>query len=168
MGGVDVMDACIARYKYHIISKRWYLYLFWQGVYIALVNAWLLYRRECKEVGVAKNSILNQRKFQAIVAQTLIQINTKKPGRPSTPVAANIQPVKRQQKRPLANDDVGLDKVAHWPLKDEKRRRCAICKVNKTDTTFEKCKVALCFTEKRNCFREYHKNRLFIIVSIQL
>ncbi|XP_064630946.1 piggyBac transposable element-derived protein 3-like [Lineus longissimus] len=30
MGGIDLIDACVARYKYHMRSRRWYLYLFWQ------------------------------------------------------------------------------------------------------------------------------------------
>uniref|UniRef100_A0A3B4EUD9 PiggyBac transposable element-derived protein domain-containing protein n=1 Tax=Pundamilia nyererei TaxID=303518 RepID=A0A3B4EUD9_9CICH len=27
MGGIDLLDACIARYKYHMKSRRWYLHL---------------------------------------------------------------------------------------------------------------------------------------------
>ncbi|XP_049906805.1 piggyBac transposable element-derived protein 3-like [Epinephelus moara] len=39
MGGIDLLDACIARYKYHMRSRRWYLYLFWQTIMLGLVNA---------------------------------------------------------------------------------------------------------------------------------
>uniref|UniRef100_A0A3P9CH39 PiggyBac transposable element-derived protein domain-containing protein n=1 Tax=Maylandia zebra TaxID=106582 RepID=A0A3P9CH39_9CICH len=51
MGGIDLLDACIARYKYHMKSQRWYLYLFWQTTMLGVVNAWLIYRRDCKLLG---------------------------------------------------------------------------------------------------------------------
>uniref|UniRef100_A0A3P9CGC1 PiggyBac transposable element-derived protein domain-containing protein n=1 Tax=Maylandia zebra TaxID=106582 RepID=A0A3P9CGC1_9CICH len=54
MGGIDLLDACIARYKYHMKSQRWYLYLFWQTTMLGVVNAWLIYRRDCKLLGVQK------------------------------------------------------------------------------------------------------------------
>ena len=53
-------------------------------------------------------------------------------------------------------DDARLDNIAHWPVKQEKRNRCAVCKKMKTDTFCEKCDVPLCFNEKRNCFKDYH------------
>ncbi|XP_035765939.1 piggyBac transposable element-derived protein 3 [Neolamprologus brichardi] len=66
MGGIDLLDACIARYKYHMKSRRWYLYMFWQTIMLGVVNAWLIYRRDCKLLGVQKP--LKQRSFQAEVA----------------------------------------------------------------------------------------------------
>uniref|UniRef100_A0A3Q4GCX2 PiggyBac transposable element-derived protein domain-containing protein n=1 Tax=Neolamprologus brichardi TaxID=32507 RepID=A0A3Q4GCX2_NEOBR len=45
MGGIDLLDTCIARYKYHMKSRRWYLYLFWQTIMLGVVNAWLIYRQ---------------------------------------------------------------------------------------------------------------------------
>ncbi|KAM3602431.1 uncharacterized protein V6R79_003969 [Siganus canaliculatus] len=49
MGGVDLLDACFARSKkkYHMRSRRWYIYLFWHTIMLGLVNAWLIYRRDC-------------------------------------------------------------------------------------------------------------------------
>uniref|UniRef100_A0A3B4WCX6 PiggyBac transposable element-derived protein 3-like n=1 Tax=Seriola lalandi dorsalis TaxID=1841481 RepID=A0A3B4WCX6_SERLL len=49
MGGVDLIDGCIARYKYNMRSRRWYIYLFWHSIMLALVNAWLTYRRDCNK-----------------------------------------------------------------------------------------------------------------------
>lgn len=45
MGGIDLLDMMTSMYKYCLKSRRWYLYVFWHTVTIALVNAWLLYRR---------------------------------------------------------------------------------------------------------------------------
>ncbi|GLD72885.1 piggyBac transposable element-derived protein 3-like protein [Lates japonicus] len=63
MGGIDLLDACVARYKYHMRSRRWYLYLFWQVIMLGLVNGWLIYCRDCKLLSVQKP--LKQRSFQA-------------------------------------------------------------------------------------------------------
>lgn len=47
MGGVDLLDACIARCKYRVRSRRWYIYLFWHTIMLDLANAWLIYQRDC-------------------------------------------------------------------------------------------------------------------------
>jgi hypothetical protein len=54
MGGIDLMNSFLAKYRYRMKSRRWYLYLFWQFVMVSVVNAWLLYRRDCKIRNIAK------------------------------------------------------------------------------------------------------------------
>lgn len=154
MGGIDLLDACIARYKYHMKSRRWYLYLFWQTIMLGVVNAWLIYRRDCKLLGVQKP--LKQRSFQAEVATSLILLKSHR-GRPSQNISSPPPPPKRV--RVGVPEDVRTDEVAHWPVKCEKRGRCKNCKVNATTTLCEKCDVRLCFTEERNCFKSYHYQR---------
>ena len=84
MGGIDLLDSLLAKYKYRMKSKRWYMYLFWNSLMMAVVNSWLLYRRDCHLLLLPKASILNRRQFQAEVASALIQVNAaKKRGRPS-------------------------------------------------------------------------------------
>uniref|UniRef100_A0AAQ5XY95 PiggyBac transposable element-derived protein domain-containing protein n=1 Tax=Amphiprion ocellaris TaxID=80972 RepID=A0AAQ5XY95_AMPOC len=46
MGGVDLHYTCVTKYKYHIRSRRWYLYLLWQTLMLGLVTAWLIYHRD--------------------------------------------------------------------------------------------------------------------------
>ena len=76
MGGVDLLDMMCSLYKYQLKSKRWYLYIFYHTLTIALVNAWFVYKRDCEELRVKK--ILPLRKFQAHVATALC-----KSGKPS-------------------------------------------------------------------------------------
>ncbi|XP_036412767.1 piggyBac transposable element-derived protein 3-like [Colossoma macropomum] len=154
MGGIDLLDACVARYKYHMRSRRWYLYLFWQTIMLGLVNAWLIYRRDCRLLGIQKP--LKQRSFQAEVATSLILVQSQRgrPSRNATPPPPPPPPPKRV--RVGVPDDVRIDQVAHWPVKCDKRGRCKVCKVNATTTLCEKCDVRLCFTEERNCFKRYH------------
>ncbi|KAK6180216.1 hypothetical protein SNE40_012408 [Patella caerulea] len=151
MGGIDLIDAYVSRYKYHMRSRRWYLYLFWQTVILAVVNSWMLYRRACESVG--DKNIKSQRKFQAEIAASLILVNAvRRPGRPSldSPVPAP----KRVCVAPPT--DVQKDQYGHWPLKCAKRGRCKLCSINNTDTLGEKCDLRLCFTHDRNCFKRYH------------
>jgi len=154
MGGIDLLDGLLAKYRYRMKSKRWYMYLFWHSLMIAVVNAWLLYRRDCRSLQLPKSSILNRRRFQAEVASCLINVNAaKKRGRPS------VDEVPTKVLRVIHNgpcDQVRKDSFAHWPVKDTKRGRCKVCKKNQTNTLCEKCDVRLCFTEERNCFRSFH------------
>ncbi|KAI8770448.1 piggyBac transposable element-derived protein 3 [Biomphalaria glabrata] len=48
MGGVDLQNCFIAKHSFHIRSKRWYLYIFWQTIGMMFVNAWLSYRQACQ------------------------------------------------------------------------------------------------------------------------
>ncbi len=61
----------MARYKYNMRSRKWYIYLFWHSITLALVNVWQAYRRDYKLLGQRP---LNQRRFQAEVATSLILI----------------------------------------------------------------------------------------------
>ncbi|XP_034087382.1 piggyBac transposable element-derived protein 2-like [Gymnodraco acuticeps] len=65
MGGVDLLDSFTAKYKFPMKSRRWYVYIFWHTIILAVINAWLLYKRECKALKMPKQEILNRRQFQA-------------------------------------------------------------------------------------------------------
>ncbi len=132
-------------------SRRWYLYLFWQTIMLGLVNAWLIYRRDSKLLGVQKP--LKQRSFQAEVATSLILLRSQR-GRPTLNATSPPPPPKRV--RVGVPDDVRTDQVSHWPVKCNQRGRCKLCKVNATTTLCEKCDVRLCFTEERNCYKRCH------------
>ncbi|CAH1994219.1 unnamed protein product, partial [Acanthoscelides obtectus] len=45
MGGVDLMDSLIGRYRIKLKSRKWYFRLFYHLLDMTIVNAWLLYRR---------------------------------------------------------------------------------------------------------------------------
>uniref|UniRef100_A0A4W4FR38 PiggyBac transposable element-derived protein domain-containing protein n=1 Tax=Electrophorus electricus TaxID=8005 RepID=A0A4W4FR38_ELEEL len=151
MRGIDLLSACIARYKYHMRLRRWYLYLFWQTIMLGLVGAWLIYRCDCRLLGVQKT--LKQRSFQAEVANSLIFVHSQR-GHPSLKVTPSPPPPKRVRVR--VPDDVRTDQAAHWPVKCDKRGHCKVCKVNATTTLCEKCDARLCFFEERSCFKPYH------------
>ena len=158
MGGIDLLDSLLAKYRYKMKSRRWYLYLFWHTLVIGLVNAWLVYRRDCSLLSMQKREILNRRRFQAQVADALILVNvSRKRGRPSledSTVLAEKKVCREIRNGPC--DDVRKDCFAHWPAKTDKRGRCKVCVKNQTNTLCEKCNVRSCFTDERNCFRFFH------------
>jgi len=51
-------------------AQRRYLYLFWHTIMLGVLNAWLIYRRDCKLLGVQKP--LKQWSFQAEVVKPKI------------------------------------------------------------------------------------------------
>ncbi|KAK7149118.1 hypothetical protein R3I94_008658 [Phoxinus phoxinus] len=171
MGGVDLLDSFTAKYKFPIKSRRWYMYIFWHTIILAVVNAWLLYKeRDCKALKMSNKETMNRRQFQAQLASSLILVNTThqtpKRGRPSpgkgspetqtvtssSPLNTQKRPSKRCALLPL---DVRKDLVAHFPKKTG-RGRCRHCNKGYTNTQCSKCDVRLCFSEDKNCFWDFH------------
>ncbi|XP_046857868.1 piggyBac transposable element-derived protein 3-like [Xenia sp. Carnegie-2017] len=64
MGGIDLMDMLSSLYRYSIRSRRWYLYIWYHTMTVALVNSWLVYRKHQQNGKFMKLS-----KFQALVAE---------------------------------------------------------------------------------------------------
>ena len=52
MGGVDLCDMLMALYRIPLRSTKWYMPIFFYVLNAAVVNSWLLYRRE--------NNLLNE------------------------------------------------------------------------------------------------------------
>ncbi|XP_067943285.1 piggyBac transposable element-derived protein 2-like [Watersipora subatra] len=153
MGGIDILDSFLAKYRFRIRSRRWYIYLFWHFLSVALVNSWLMYKRECRLLQLPDKQMLPQRKFQAIVAECPVSVDSdKKRGRhtSSNPL------ITKQKVVNIPCADVRKYQVAHWPAKSEKRGRCKLCEINNTNTMCSKCGVRLCFVDGRNCFVDFH------------
>ncbi|KAF0708051.1 piggyBac transposable element-derived protein 2-like, partial [Aphis craccivora] len=86
MGGVDLLDSLIGRYKIRMRTKKWYMRIWYHLIDVTVVNAWLLYRRV---------EVLNDRKptmslfdFRLYVSYSLTKVGTTTPkrGRPPTSV----------------------------------------------------------------------------------
>ncbi|XP_050065754.1 piggyBac transposable element-derived protein 2-like, partial [Aphis gossypii] len=45
MGGVDLLDSHIGRYKIRFRSRKWYMRLFYHLIDLSVVNSWLLFKR---------------------------------------------------------------------------------------------------------------------------
>ena len=74
---------------------------------MALVNAWLVYRREYKALQLPEKSIMKRRVFQAHVASALVERMVARPrGRPSLDdvCEAAVKPRQRKVCKGLVND----------------------------------------------------------------
>ncbi|XP_028658930.2 piggyBac transposable element-derived protein 3-like [Erpetoichthys calabaricus] len=94
MGGVDLLDMLSALYKFSFRSRRWYLYIWWHTVTVAVINAWNLYKRDRKELEPTKKP-MPLRRFQASVGTSLTSAGKGKIryGRPlSSPEHEKIPP----------------------------------------------------------------------------
>ena len=156
MGGVDLVDMLCALYKYSIRSRRWYMYIWWHTVTLAVINAWNLYRRDQKDLNPRKKT-LPLRRFQASVGTSLTSAGKVRCGRPlSSPEATPTPP--RKRKTASVPPDVRKDGLNHFPTW-ESRQRCKHCrdKPRFTCVYCVKCKVHLCLNKERNCFQDYHQ-----------
>ena len=148
MGGVDLLDSLTALYKFGIKSKRWYMYIFYHTLMIAVVNSWLWYKRHAKLLG--QDRIMKLSVFQSQIAEALILVN--KVGRPrSMPISPPAPKVIR--KVPVS--DVRLDGCGHLPEWTSDCQRCKNCQ-SLGQVRCSKCDVYLCFNKNRNCYTQFH------------
>jgi len=83
MGGVDLLDAIIGRYKISIKSRKWYMRLFYHLVDITVTNSWILQKRIYESKGQKYKSSLAD--FHEELAISLCQMGefvSPKRGRP--------------------------------------------------------------------------------------
>ncbi|XP_065368731.1 piggyBac transposable element-derived protein 3-like [Calliphora vicina] len=161
MGGVDLLDSLMGRYKIKVKSRKWYIRMFYHLLDLTMVNAWLAYKRVLKQNGSQDSDILKQVDFRAEVAECLCKIETSAPkrGRPST-VEQQIKAKKKKgPAQTLPPQEVRQDKYGHWPVTLESKMRCKFpnCK-GFTRIKCDKCGVALCLNKSNNCFKNFHIN----------
>uniref|UniRef100_A0A8C2EAB2 PiggyBac transposable element-derived protein domain-containing protein n=1 Tax=Cyprinus carpio TaxID=7962 RepID=A0A8C2EAB2_CYPCA len=67
MGGIDLSDMLVHLYKTPMKARRWYLPLFGYIIDVSIVNAWLIYKRDCN---LLKEKPMPLKKFRLSVAAT--------------------------------------------------------------------------------------------------
>ncbi|XP_044570136.1 piggyBac transposable element-derived protein 1-like isoform X2 [Drosophila ananassae] len=125
MGGVDLIDSIIGRYKILLRSKRWQVRIFYHLLDLTISNAWLLYKRVMKANGYP-GKVLSSSDFRLDIAEVLTKVNTKsKLGKRSSVIENELQ-LKKQRgpTQHVPNQMVRQDQVGHWPIWADKRIRC--------------------------------------------
>lgn len=159
MGGVDLLDSLIALYRTKIRSKKWYHRIVFHMLDFTVVEAWLLYRRDCRDCAIPQKDFCSLAKFKAEVASCLCmerKASLKRRGRPSLDGPAEKMPKTPANARP--SELVRFDQTGHWPVWVERKGGCkfpncsGIVKVQ-----CSKFATYLCFSSERNCFHNYHK-----------
>lgn len=152
MGGVDLADMLIELYRVDIRSVKWYTRIIYWCLSVAVVNAWLLYRRHQQQKNLKFHFSLAN--FQSQIAAALLkagQFKSKK--RNSQETSSKAPKRKLFAVRPV--DDVRYDGYQHWPEYSAKGR-CKFCPNGFTQVTCTKCKINLCMTPAKNCFLNFH------------
>lgn len=157
MGGVDLMDSFLGRYRVRVKSRKWYLRLFYHLLDLTVINSWILLKKNRMATGVPKKQVPNLGEFRNSLADTLCNIGSPsgcKRGRPSIFTA---EPKKQKgSQHPTPSKDVRLDGLEHWPV-FASRLRCKMpnCK-GTTQWSCTKCNVPLCLNQRNNCFKDFH------------
>jgi hypothetical protein len=135
MGGTDLMDENINRYRISIRGKKWWWCIYTWLIDVTVQNAWILYKTSHKK---DKMSQLELRRI--IVTNYLLKYQDlpKTKGRPT-----------------VVNSDKRYDGTQHYVVNvpDGKRRRCSYENCNgKGRTMCNKCDKGLCIS----CFVPFH------------
>lgn len=123
MGGVDLMDSMIGRYRIIMRSKKWYIKIFYHLIDMSMVNAWILFKR-------VTGSKMELSQFREQLAVELCQdsLEVRKRGRKSKESVENMMQdelKKRTKRTPIAalpSEEFRLDGYQHWPQFEKKKK----------------------------------------------
>ena len=144
MGGVDLMDENIGRYRVGMRGKKWWWCIFTWLLDVCIQNAWQIHKK-C-------GGTMTQLEFRREIVTIYLQRYGSPPKSPGKVPSSTANTDGR------VPDDLRYDRIDHFvaQTQDNKRRRCAgqNCKtVGRTMCT--KCKVGLCV----NCFQSFHTRK---------
>lgn len=160
MGGVDICGQMISCYRMHFRSKKYYHRFIFHLIDLAVVNSWMLYRRDGEALNLKKLNPLYE--FKVKLANSLMLAGktvTRERGRPSIPVENAFRKKKSlgRATKSIPEKDVRKDNIGHFPASSGKRAKCKLPGCNgKIQMYCIKCKVHLCCDTKRNCFLSFH------------
>ncbi|KAF0707183.1 piggyBac transposable element-derived protein 3-like, partial [Aphis craccivora] len=119
MGGVDLLDSIIARYRIAMRSKKWYLELFFHFMDVTMVNAWLLYRKK-KENTMSLADFRREIVVSLCMQGSNICTPTTRGRKRNISESPSIQPY-------MPPTDVWKDEIGHFAIVTNLRERCKLC-----------------------------------------
>ena len=130
MGQIDNTGRLLSLYRIKIDSRRFYLKIFYHFADLAVINSWLLYRRDTEALGLVKTMDLWD--FEASIAFELCTTakdrlgRKRKVGRPRYSEVEHEHLMKKMRgpAKPLPTKERRTDGLSHWPKFFEKRGRC--------------------------------------------
>ena len=161
MGGIDKSDMLTHLYKTPMRSKRYYMRLFGYVIDLIICNAWLLYKRDCQALD---ENAVPLKKFRMDISSHL-RISPDNPFRVTRASTSreDVPLPRRGQRaaRPSPEERMDATKL-HMPLHVDMRQTCKLCShkgtIHRSRWMCQACKVALCLSDARNCFTEFHVN----------
>ncbi|KAE8742011.1 hypothetical protein FOCC_FOCC012452 [Frankliniella occidentalis] len=166
MGGVDLSDQYRTMLATPTRAKRWYIPLFGFAIDLAISNAFLLYKRDCKLLGITCK-FQKLKEFRLAVSHSLMAPSQQSRGRPSLNKSVLSQNEVRRPILPRPVDAIRTDNYNHWIASEESQHRCRYCSLY-TRCKCTKCDIYLCFvaskekTNSRNCFTQFHLQKQIV------
>lgn len=185
MGGVDLLDQLIQYYRINIRTSKWTVRAIMHFVDLAIIAAWMEYRKDCLQHKIQSSKILDSYHFRLAVADQLIctepiesektphrgrparakrgprPANKEKEGRAPGDEEASKTP-KRSRKENIPPTDFRQDSGEHLPvfIASKSNARCKMpgC-TKKTFIKCNRCGVHLCIKREKNCFFEFHTKK---------
>ncbi|XP_035528002.1 piggyBac transposable element-derived protein 4-like [Morone saxatilis] len=166
MGGVDMSDRMISYYRMSVRTKKWTIRMLMHFTDLALVNSWLLYRRDNQENGTPRKAIMKFLEFRMVVAQVFLSKCDVLHKAARVAEAENENghippPGKKSRVTPIPHVSV-RSSAAHLPemvgLQNPMRCRAQGC-TGKSRVRCMTCNVHLCLQSERNCFAAFHSGQ---------
>lgn len=163
MGGVDLMDSHLGRYKIRIKSRKWYIRIFYHLLDLTVINSWVLYKKALRQKGVAARNIYSLAEFRAELADVLCKYTPNIPrGRPSTSSLHDEPQAKIRRGKPcqvIPAMEIRLDNSDHNLIRSDGRGRCMLPACSLLSTIkCSKCNVFLCSKKSKDCFSVFHNS----------
>ena len=160
MGGIDKSDMLTHLYKSPMKARRWYLRLFGYILDLCTTNAWVLYKRDSKALSEKPMPLKN---FRLEISAFARGYKTR-PARSLRHTPESFESFVRPKKGQKTNRPADILRYDyskfHCPMFVKQRMTCKHCSTHKdmhrSRWVCSVCQVALCHTETRNCFAEFH------------
>lgn len=151
-GGVDMMERMIAYYPHGFKNKKWYLRVFFHLLNMAIINSWLLYRKDV-------DSAVPLLHYKASIVWTMLELGKEtKRGRKSN-VDSDDSPTIKKKRVIGSIPELRYDGNDHYPAKVPAKQAPRCTDLNcRSRTRFicDKCKVPVC----PECMRAFYTNSI--------
>lgn len=157
MGGVDLCDRMLSFYPTTMRTKKWTIRTLIFMMDVGVVNSWLLYKQDHRDLGTHRKNIMQLLDFKLELAHFLLASDK---GFASTESDCEALQLRKPAVVPLPSPSVRNLSASHMPeIVDQKSAsRCrnpGCCE--RTKFRCCKCNLFLCLTAGRNCFKAFHK-----------
>ena len=93
---------------------------------------------------------------QGMLGNSLVKVNKRIPGRPSSVSLAPIA-FKKQRIQDTPTPDIRKDRIDHFPEWEKTRQQCMCCD-SLSCIKCRNCNVWLCLNKERNSYNVFHQN----------
>ncbi|XP_058624560.1 piggyBac transposable element-derived protein 4-like [Onychostoma macrolepis] len=164
VGAVEPSNFITGHYRVLHKPKKWYQCVFYHLLDIAVENAFILHELVAER---KKQKALTRKTFLETLVLELTEMDAENRSAPvslAPPVAPFSSSVSTPVSAPPTPPESSLPEGSHRPkhiVPDSTvgRRKCKLCQL-KTPVICVTCDVPLCFQPKRDCFNQWHENKV--------